>query len=195
MDANKRLIGWVGRHVLPHERELRGWLRAAFPQADIDDVVQEAYCRLAALDAVDHIDDPRRYFFRTARNVVLEQVRRTRVVAIDTASGLAEFETALAEDSVSPERIVAGRRALARVEALIAGLPDRARQILRWRKIDGLAQREIAERLGLTEHVVENEVARGLRRVLDAMTAEERAELPRRTRRRPARPQLREHHD
>jgi RNA polymerase sigma-70 factor (ECF subfamily) len=39
-------------------------------------------------------------------------------------------------------------------------------------------QREIAVRLGLTETVVENEVARGLRRILDQLTDEERAEMP-----------------
>jgi RNA polymerase sigma-70 factor (ECF subfamily) len=177
-----RLIGWVGRHILPHERQLRSWLRAAFPAIDIDDVVQEAYCRIAALDRVDHIDDPRRYLFRTARNIVLEQIRRTRVVSIEAASGLAELDQAIPQDADSPERIVAGRRALARVEELIAALPDRARQIFRLRKIEGVSQRDIAARMELSETIVENEVARGLRRILDAMTDEERAEMPTRRR-------------
>ncbi len=172
-----QLIGWVGRHILPHERQLRAWLRAAFPAIDIDDVVQESYCRIATLTRVEHIDDPRRYLFRTARNVVLEQIRRERVVSIEAASGLADLEEA-PEDGGSPERIVAGRRALERVERLIEALPDRARQVFRLRKIDGVPQREIAVRLGLTETVVENEVARGLRRILDQLTDEERAEMP-----------------
>lgn len=66
-----QLVAWVGRHILPHERQLRAWLRAAFPAADVDDVVQETYCRISGLDRFDHIEDPRRYVFRTARNVVL----------------------------------------------------------------------------------------------------------------------------
>lgn len=70
------LVGSVGRHVLPHERHLRKWLRATFPTNDVDDVVQEAYCRISELKRVDHIDDSRRYLFRTARNIVLEHVRR-----------------------------------------------------------------------------------------------------------------------
>ena len=172
-----QLIGWVGRHILPHERQLRAWLRAAFPAIDIDDVVQEAYCRIATLTRVEHIDDPRRYLFRTARNVVLEQIRRERVVSIEAASGLAELELA-PEEQGSPERVVAGRRALERVERLIESLPERARQVFRLRKIEGVPQREIATRLGLTETVVENEVARGLRRILDQLTDEERAEMP-----------------
>jgi RNA polymerase sigma-70 factor (ECF subfamily) len=175
--ASPQLIGWVGRHILPLEARLRSWLRSAFPTIDADDVIQETYCRISALDSVAHIADPRSYFFQTARNVVLQQIRRTRVVSIEAASGLSEFDQALAEDDASPERIVAGRRALARVEALIAALPDRCRQIFQLRKIEGVSQREIATRLGVTETIVENEVTRGLRRILDAMGEEERAEM------------------
>lgn len=175
------LVGWVGRHVLPHERHLRKWLRAAFPAIDVDDVVQEAYCRISELERVDHIEDPRRYFFRTARNIVLEQVRRERVVRIETASGLIEMENGPV-DEFSPERIVAGRSALQRVERLIDALPERARQVFRLRKIEGVSQREIAARLGLTENVVENEVARGLRRILTQMTEDERVDMPARRR-------------
>jgi RNA polymerase sigma-70 factor (ECF subfamily) len=175
--ASPHLIGWVSRHILPLEARLRSWLRSAFPSIDADDVIQETYCRISALESVGHIADPRSYFFQTARNVVLQQIRRTRVVSIEAASGLSEFDQALAEDDASPERIVAGRRALARVEALIAALPDRCRQIFQLRKIEGVSQREIASRLGVTETIVENEVTRGLRRILDAMGEEERAEM------------------
>jgi RNA polymerase sigma-70 factor (ECF subfamily) len=175
--ASPHLIGWVSRHILPLEARLRSWLRVAFPTIDADDVIQETYCRISALESVAHIGDPRSYFFQTARNVILQQIRRTRVVSIEAASGLTEFDQALAEDDSSPERIVAGRRALARVEGLIAALPDRCRQIFQLRKIEGVSQREIASRLGITETIVENEVTRGLRRILDAMGEEERAEM------------------
>ncbi|MCK5912139.1 MAG: RNA polymerase subunit sigma-24, partial [Caulobacter sp.] len=41
------------------------------------------------------------------------------------------------------------------------------------RKIEGVPQREIARRLGVTEHVVENEAVRGLRAILAAMTEQD----------------------
>ncbi|WP_230480709.1 RNA polymerase sigma factor [Sphingomonas sp. Leaf21] len=172
-----QLVAWVGRHILPHERQLRLWLRSAFPAVDVDDVVQETYCRISKLDAFAHIDDPRRYFFRAARNVVLEQIRRERVVSIDAASGLAELDNA-PDLGQSPEDIVAGRHMLARIERLIDALPERAREIFRLRKIDGVPQRDIAFRMQLPETVVENDVARGLKRILDQLTDEEKAELP-----------------
>ena len=75
---SRQLIGWVGRHILPHERPLRAWLRGAFPTIDVDDVVQESYCRIATLTRVEHIDDPRRYLFRTATNLAFDHFRETK---------------------------------------------------------------------------------------------------------------------
>jgi RNA polymerase sigma-70 factor (ECF subfamily) len=179
VSANRQaLLAWVGGRILPHEADLRVWLRRAFPRVETDDVVQEAYCRIATLPSWDHIDDPRRYLFRTARNIVLEQVRRERVVSIEAASGLSVMDQADAEFAPTPEAIAGDRRMLARVEALISSLPERAGRIFRLRKIEGLSQRDISQALGVSEMIVENEVARGLRRILDQLTAEERAELP-----------------
>ncbi|WP_313535463.1 RNA polymerase sigma factor [Sphingomonas sp.] len=172
-----QLVTWVGLHILPHERQLRAWLRAAFPAVDVDDVVQETYCRISGLDQFEHIDDPRRYFFRAARNVVLEQVRRERVVSIGAASGLADLDNA-PDPGQSPEEIVAGRHMIARIERLIDALPERARQVFRLRKIEGVTQRDISLRLCIPETAVENDVARGLLRILDQLTEEEKAELP-----------------
>lgn len=176
--ASGELVGWVGRYILPHESRLRSWLRSAFPAIDVDDVVQEAYCRIAMLDSVSHIDDPRQYLFRTARNIVLEQLRRDRIVSIEAASGLAEMDQAVEGEHSNPERVTSDRRMLARVEQLIAMLPERGRQVLRMRKIEGLSQRYISSQLGISESIVENEVSRSLDRIVRALTQEERAELP-----------------
>ena len=70
----------------------------------------------------------------------------------------------------SPERIVAGRRELRRVEQLIEELPERCRQIFKLRRIHGVPQREVARLLGVTENVVEVQVMRGLRLVLRGIT-------------------------
>ncbi|MCB1590395.1 MAG: hypothetical protein KDI56_15900, partial [Xanthomonadales bacterium] len=57
---------------------------------EIDDVVQETYGVLAALDSVSHIRDPRSYLYTTARSILLQQVRRARIVAIES---MAEIES------------------------------------------------------------------------------------------------------
>jgi RNA polymerase sigma-70 factor (ECF subfamily) len=183
------LVTWVARQILPHEPALRRWLRTGFPGVDVDDVVQESYCRLAALADFERVEDPRRYLFQTARNVVLAELRRARIVRIDAVGTSADLELALAADYLSPERIVAGRGLLARVEHLLADLPERSRTIFRMRKVEGLSQRDIASRLGITETIVENDLARGLKTILNGLSAEDRADLPARIKRnRHARP-------
>lgn len=169
MDEGSRLkvMAWVAREVLVHEAALRAWLRRRMSLDDVEDVVQESYCRIASLTDVSHIRSGRAYLFTTARMLVLERIRRARVVSIDTAI---ELETlASPDDHPSPEQIAAGRQELRLVKRLIDGLPERCREIFRMRKIDGLSQREVAAALNLSEHTVENDVVKGLRLILRAI--------------------------
>ena len=87
-DSERARVRWLAREILPHEQDVRIWLkRSLVTSNDVDDVVQEAYCRLANLKAVEQIESPRAYFFQTARSVVLEQMRRARIVRIDAVIG------------------------------------------------------------------------------------------------------------
>lgn len=158
------VIAWVGTQILPHEAELRLKLRRSVRPEDLEDVIQEAYCRIASLTQVSHIRNGRAYLFTTARMIVLERLRRARIVQIETVSELDAIE--VSDDMPSPERIAGARRELQLVRELIAQLPDRCRRIVELRKIEGLSQREIAQRMGVSEHVVENDVTRGLKQIL-----------------------------
>lgn len=166
--SRREIIAWVGAQVLPHEADARAWLRrlgAAGPE--IDDMVQEAYCRLAALTSVAHIANGRAYFFQTLRNIALEQVRRARIVRLDL---MTEIEVVnIVDHEPGPERIVAGRQELRRIEQIIAALPDRCREIFRLRRIQGVSQKEIARRLNVTENVVEMQARRALQLILAAL--------------------------
>ena len=166
------IIDWVARNVLPHEGRVRAWLRRSLsPGTDPDDVIQDAYCRLAGLESVDHIQNPRAYFFQACRSIVLEQARRARVVRFEA---MTEFDAlGISDDEPSPERVTLARFELRRVRDLIAGLPERCRRIVEMRKIEGVPQREIAERLGVSVQVVENDATRGLRLILKALEDDE----------------------
>jgi RNA polymerase sigma-70 factor (ECF subfamily) len=156
---------------MPHEPGVRAWLQqSAVSGADIDDLIQEAYCKLAGLDSVEHIGRPDSYFFQLVRNLLMDQMRRARVVRIDT---VAEIDTlSVLSDAPSPERIATSRQELERVRRLIAALPERCRRVFELRKIEGVSQREIAARLGISESAVENEGVRGMRLIMQALRAE-----------------------
>jgi len=171
-DERKRRAAWVATAIMPHEVAVRRWLaKSRVAGEEIDDLVQEAYCKFADLPSVDGILNPRAYFFQIVRNLLAGALRRARVVKIETVTELEALN--VFTDQPSPEHQVAARRELSEVLNLIEKLPSRCRTVFQLRKIHGLSQREIAERLGITETMVENDVVKGLRLVSRALLRQE----------------------
>lgn len=143
----------------------------AVPEDEISDIVQDAYVKIAKLDSVAHIRSGRSYFFTTARTMLLDRIRRERIVRIDSMTEMEALR--LADDDPGPERRVSARIELERVRRLIEALPDRCREIFELRRVQGVPQREIAERLGIAEHIVEAQAVRGLKLILKALAQDE----------------------
>jgi len=160
--------------VLPHEAAVRAWLKRWTGRAqDIDDVIQEAYSRLAVLDSVAHIGSGRAYLFQTTRNIVLEQVRRSKIVRIDNVTDIGTL--GIVDEAPPLDRVVAGARELQRVEQLINQLPIKCRRVFVLRRIHGVSQREIAGMFGISESAVEKLAMRGLKLILKAMEGDNTA--------------------
>lgn len=162
------IVTWVGSNIVPHEGTLRSYLRQmAVPECEVNDIIQDAYVRISALNSVAHIRSGRAYLFTTARHVMLDRVRRERIVPIDS---IADMDVLLvASEDPGPERRVSARLELERVRRLIDGLPDLCRKVFELRRIEGISQREIATQLGLPEHTVEAQAHRGLKLILKQM--------------------------
>lgn len=170
--SRREIVTWVGSNIVPHEGDLRARLRRmAVPEDEISDIVQDAYVKIAKLDSVAHIRSGRSYFFTTARTMLLDRIRRERIVRIDSMTEMEALR--LADDDPGPERRVSARIELERVRRLIDALPDRCREIFELRRVQGVPQREIAERLGVAEHIVEAQAVRGLKLILKALAREE----------------------
>ncbi len=157
--SDERAI-WLGRHVLPHEPALRAWLsRRRLDGLDVDDVIQEAYTRLIAAESVHHISDAKSYTFQIAASVVIDHLRRMKVVSISSLPDLDYLE--VVSDDPTPERQVIDRDELHRLAQAIAGLPAKVREVFTLRRVYGLSQREVAEKMGLSESTVEKHMSRG----------------------------------
>lgn len=175
--APRHVIQWVGSQILPHEADVRAWLkRTRMGNEDIEDIIQGAYCRMAELVSVDHIQSPRAYFFTVAKNIALMRLRRARIVRIESVDEIDRLD--IESDAPSPEQVTAARSELARVRRLIETLPARCRKIFEMRKIQGLPQKEIARAMGVSETIVENESAKGLRLIMRAIATEDRHVQP-----------------
>ena len=152
---------WFAQEVLPHERELRSFLRRHFPTVhDIDDLVQEAYARLFRACERRRIDEPRAYLFRTARNVAIDQFRRKKTVSFD---GLEETQRlSVVENKPDAAETVCHSQEITLVIEAIRALPERCREVVTLRKLHGLGYREIALRLGISENTVNAQLAIGI---------------------------------
>lgn len=159
---------WFVEEVLPLERRLvRYFLHARQSPSDIEDLRQEVFARVyeAAQGGLPSPAWP--YVYMVARNLIVDRLRRAQVVPIEL---LADPESlGAAGDDIPADRALAAKQDLSRLHAAIEALPDRCREVVRMRKIEGASQREVAERLGIAEHTVEKHVSNGLRRLADAL--------------------------
>lgn len=161
---------WFADEVQPHEGSLRSYLRGKFPaHPDIEDLVQETYARL--LQAREHgvVRAPKAFLFTTARNAAFDYFRRRKIATID---GLAELERLpVLEDRPGIPEAVAHDQELQLLASAIEALPTRCRHVLTLRKLHGLSHREIATRLGVSEHTVNAQIAIGVLRLRDFLKA------------------------
>ncbi len=161
---------WLSQHILPHEPALRAWLvHHVRNLADVDDVVQEAYAVLMTMERVDHIENARSYLFTTAKSLVLQALRRAKVVPIDSVGEIERL--AVVEDAPTPESHAASVQELRHLEACIGQLPPKCREAFLMRKMQGMPQRDIAERMGVSENTVEKHIVKALKYLSVALMA------------------------
>lgn len=162
------LDDWFVAEILPHEAALVRFLRRNWrDQNEISDLCQEVYLRIYESAGHSRPLLVRPFVFTVARNLLIDRARRAQVVAIDTVADLSEI--ALSIDELTPERHATGRSELRLLQTALEMLPDRCRQVVALRKIEGLSQREVAAHMGITEDTVERQISHGMRALAAAL--------------------------
>ena len=156
---------WLARHVLPHEALVRAKLRnMCLYGLDIEDVIQEMYAKFMTLESLDSIRFPRQYALLTARAIVVDHIRHSRVVSITSSGNLELLD--VAEPEANGEERMEFRQEIQAVTAALGQLPKTCRQTLILRRVEGLSQREVAKRLNISEKTVEKHMANGVRMLI-----------------------------
>src|ERR1700722_20404244 len=168
--SDERAI-WLADHVLPFEPARRAWLaRRRLVNLEVDDIVQETYAVLAELESVAHIRNCRTYLYSVAHSIILRHLRHERVVSIEAMADIDRL--GIYSEELSPEEAVSHFQELRNIALKIAALPDRCREAFTLRRIHGLAQRDVAVKMGVSEGTVEKHIGKAIKLLMTGMKTE-----------------------
>lgn len=140
-----------------HWHWLKHWLERRTRCVTLaEDLAQDTFCRLLDQRSATALHDVRSYLATVARRILIDDLRRRKVESAIHASLHAD---PLA-DCMSPERILAATQLLELIMKVLDRLSPQARDAFLLRRLDGLEQREIAVRLGISLSTVKRHIAR-----------------------------------
>lgn len=149
------------RTVLANAR--RAVLRKGAPVQDADDLVQEAFLRVARFEQAEKARSPDALLTTAAVNLSIDQARRRRLSPI-----VDQMETPYeaADMTPLPDEVLRSQERLRRLGDGLNALPERTRRILLSRRLDGRSFKEIAAMEGMSVAAVEKQVARATMELL-----------------------------
>jgi RNA polymerase sigma-70 factor (ECF subfamily) len=129
-----------------------------------EDLVQELYLKLAALDPAEEIDNPSAFLYRAAQNLMLDRQRQDRRTNLRDGAWaeVQEFRTG----EPAPDDALAARRKLARLAAIVEDMPAKMGQAFRLHKLDGLSHAETAHQMKVSVSAVEKHISAALKLLL-----------------------------
>ncbi|WP_296615446.1 sigma-70 family RNA polymerase sigma factor [Sphingomonas sp.] len=134
-----------------------------------EDLAQDLFLALPRLSCAEPVRSPKSLLFRIARNLAInfngQETRRAEI----RAANADVLWTAV--DEVTPERHLLGQEALDAINAAIEALPERTRQILAWRRLEGCRNVDIAARLGISTTAVEKHLRHAMTELVAAIDA------------------------
>jgi len=159
-DASK----WFADEILAHSAQLKGYLRRTFPAVrDVDDVVQESYLRVWRARAADSLYAPKAFLFTVARRLALDWLRDDQRSPIREMVDPAEL--GVLDEGPGVEELVSGREKVEILSEALLTLPPRCRTVVMLYKLNGQSRYETARHLGISEKTVDEQTARGVRRL------------------------------
>ena len=143
-----------------HHGWLLGWLRRRLGNAcDAADLAHDTFLRLMASSRTANLgDEPRAFLTHVAKGLVADHWRRREVerAYLEAIAYLPEPE------APSPEARMLIIESLLRIEAMLAGLPGRTRQVFLLAQFDELTLQQISERMAMPVITVRRHIHKAL---------------------------------
>lgn len=133
--------------VLPVKNKLfRFAFRLLGSSEEAKDVVQEVFIRVwNGRDQMESIDNMEAWCMRITRNLSLDKIRSRQRKATDPIESSFDIQN----DTRTPYEAAENNESMQRINQLIASLPEKQRQVMHLRDIEGYSYNEICEILEL----------------------------------------------
>jgi RNA polymerase sigma-70 factor (ECF subfamily) len=157
----------VGRYEARIVRLVRGMV----PESDTEDVTQESF--LKAFRKIGNFDGRSSFYtwlYRIAANTAMDWRKKERHRRHAPLPEGPEGEDAVPSLEAGPETATSRRELAARIDAAIASLPEKYREILLLREIEGLSYEEISKELGMSKGTVESRLFRARERLREVLS-------------------------
>lgn len=153
---------WFLENIHAHEVSLKSYVRSSFPHIrDVDDIIQESYFRLLKARAAHPIHFAKAFLFTIARNVAINLLQRQQNSPLIPVADLTAIS--VIDDKADVPEATCTKEEIALLADGIEALPARCREVFILRRIQGIPQKEIARRLGISEQTVQVQVQRGVK--------------------------------
>lgn len=133
-------------------------MRRGRTQHEADDLLQEAWVRLACYEREHPVDKPEAFLMRVALNLSIDAHRLRQNHGEEV-----QLEDAVLIDAApSTEAVLLARERVARLSVCLGRLTEKTRQIFLAHRIDGLSYQEIADQHNMSVTAVAKHVAKAL---------------------------------
>lgn len=143
-------------------------VRRGRSEQDADDLVQEAWVRMAVYQQEQVVLEPEAFLMRTAINLSID-AHRMKVNHGPHISLEEVDELELVDESPTAEATVLAKERVARLRACVNRLSEKPRDMLIAHRIEGLSYKDIAEQHKVHITTVEKHIAKAMLLVSDWM--------------------------
>lgn len=135
-----------------------------------EDLAQDLYLKVAALDPAAPIQSPSAMLFRMGSNLMLDRLRKERRTVVRDDAWIKTERTSIGGEDVvddpPADEALAARQRLAQLTAALEDLPPRMRRAFQLHKLDGLSHAETARAMGISISAVEKHISGALKTLL-----------------------------
>ncbi len=143
---------------------------------DVEDLTQEAFLRVLEASSKGKIENPKAYLYRTAHNLALNSLARKSNHLLCYIEDLADSN--VIEKGVPLEDQVNFQKNFELFCHATLELPERCREVLILRKVYGLSQKQVAQKLNISVSTVEKHLAKGISRCAASLESWESDGVP-----------------